>query len=236
MKKIVIAKGLSPEAARTLKQLDVDMLEFDANPAIDSKIAHHSDLSFLYDGNDTLFVAKEMAYCSDILKNFVNNIIVIPESLGNSYPDDVKLNCVVTGNTLICNIDTVSETVLEYFKRKNYRIINVKQGYTKCSVLTVASNAIITDDPSIAHACYENGFDVLKVSKGCVRLDGYDYGFIGGASGKISADTVVFCGNPDSHGDASAIKEFMNKYKINSVSLDNDQLYDIGGIIPIYGG
>ena len=236
MRRTVIAKGLSDDAVEVLSSIGTDVLEFDLNPAVDSRICHHADLSFLFDGKNTLFVAKEMEAYSDILKEYVEEIIVIPDSLGNKYPDDVKLNCVVIGNTLICNIDTVAETVLKYFKRKNYCIINVKQGYTKCSVLPVTDNAIITDDPSIAQTCLENGFDVLKISKGSVQLNGYSYGFIGGASGKISSDKIVFCGNPDSHCDAPAIKQFLNKYKSDYVSLDNKQLYDIGGIIPIYGG
>lgn len=33
---------------------------------------------------------------------------------------------------------------------------------------------------------------MLLISSGDIKLEGYDYGFIGGASGKISDNTVVF--------------------------------------------
>ena len=77
---------------------------------------------------------------------------------------------------------------------------------------------------------------MLTVSKGAVKLAGYSYGFIGGASGKISSDTVAFCGDIDTHPDSDAIRAFLSKYGIKALSLDDNSLYDIGSIIPLYGG
>jgi hypothetical protein len=66
--------------------------------------------------------------------------------------------------------------------KKNFNIIDVKQGYTKCSVLPVSNNAFITDDISIYNQCVSFGIDVLYVGKGDVSLPGYNYGFIGGCA------------------------------------------------------
>ena len=41
--------------------------------------------------------------------------------------------------------------------------------------------------------------EVLLISSGDIKLEGYDYGLIGGASGKISDNTVVFFGNAEMH-------------------------------------
>lgn len=232
----VIASGLSAEAKNTLKSYNIDILDFGINPSLDKNVAFHSDLSFLTDGKDTLFIANEMIQYKSVLKNYFENIIVIPEKLGKKYPADVALNCVVIGNSLICNVDTVSSVVLEYFKENQFRIIDVRQGYTKCSVIPVADNAIITDDPSVASVGKENGFDVLFISKGSVNLAGYGYGFIGGASGIISDDVIAFCGDINSHKDSAQILGFLKKYNITALSLDNRQLYDIGSIIPLFGG
>ncbi len=236
MKRTVIANGLSQTALQTLEKQEIVVIETLPNPAVNDKISFHSDISFLFDGENTLFIASEMSEYENSMKDYVSCLKVIPEKLGKNYPYDVLLNCVILGRNLICNVDTVSPTVLKYFKDKGYRVINVKQGYTKCSVLPVSDSAIITDDPSIADACLSSEIDVLLVSKGCVRLDGFDYGFIGGASGRISKDTVAFCGDISSHPDSVEIIKFLEKYGLKPLSLDYNQLYDIGSIIPIYGG
>lgn len=235
MKKTVIANGLSEKALDNLKKQGIEVIVTAPNHAVDKRISSHADVSFLYDGEGTLFIASEMAEYKNIFTGIVS-VVIIPEKLGNEYPRDVLLNCVILGRKLVCNVDTVSPTVLKYFTEKEFLIINVKQGYTKCSVLPVSDNAFITDDPSIAAACSSAGVDVLTVSKGCVKLDGFDYGFIGGASGKISDDTVAFCGDINTHPDSDEIIKFLEKYGLTPLSLDNNQLYDIGSIIPLYGG
>ncbi len=236
MKRTVIANGLTGTALQNLKKQGICVIETTQNPAVDEKISFHADISFFFDGEDTLFVASEMGEYEDLFGKFVSRVIVIPEKLGKDYPRDVLLNCVLLGKKLICNVDTVSPTVLKYFTEKGFFIINVKQGYTKCSVLPVSDNAIITDDLSIANACISAGIDVLAVSKGSVRLRGFDYGFLGGATGRISENTVAFCGDIDYHPDCDKIKKFLEKYGLCPMSLDKNQLYDIGSIIPLYGG
>ncbi len=236
MKKYVLANGLSETALRNLNNQGIEVIRTNVNNAVNEHISFHADISFFFDGDDTLFIASEMSECENILKDIVPIVKIIPEKLGNEYPYDVLLNCAVVGRNLICNVDTVSPTVLKYLKEKGFRIVNVKQGYTKCSVLPISENALITDDPSIAKSCISAGIDVLTVSKGSVRLEGFDYGFIGGASGRISDETVAFCGDIDTHTDADKIKEFLKKYSLKHLSLDDNKLYDIGSIIPLYGG
>lgn len=236
MNKTVIANGLSENATANLRKYGFDVITTYRNTSVNENIAFHSDISFLFDGEDTLFIASEMSEYENLMKDIVPCVIIIPEKIGKEYPHDVLLNCVPLGRKLICNIDTVSPTVLKYFKNKEYKFINVKQGYTKCSVLPVTDNAIITDDLSIATACENEGLDVLLLSKGSIKLNGFDYGFIGGASGRISRDTIAFCGNIDTHTDAAKIKEFLNKYSMKYLSLDDNKLYDIGSIIPLFGG
>ena len=236
MNKTVIANGLSENATANLRKYGFDVITTYRNTSVNENIAFHSDISFLFDGEDTLFIASEMSEYENLMKDIVPCVIIIPEKIGKEYPHDVLLNCVPLGRKLICNIDTVSPTVLKYFKDKEYIFINVKQGYTKCSVLPVTDNAIITDDQSIATACENEGLDVLLLSKGSIKLNGFDYGFIGGASGRISRDTICFCGDINTHSDADKIMEFLEKYSVKALSLDDNQLYDIGSIIPLFGG
>lgn len=234
MKKTVIASKISEVATDYLKNAGVEVLSFPDNPNVDKRVAHHSDLSFFFDGNDTLFVAKEMSEYADLLKSYCQNVVVIKKELGKEYPKDVLLNCVCVGRNFICNSETVSDEVFDKMKNSGYNIVDVKQGYTKCSVVPVSDNAILTDDESIYAECVKSGIDVLKVSKGSVILHGFDYGFIGGATGKISEREIIFNGDITKHPDYNEIDLFLKKYGINAISF-NGKLEDIGSIILIGG-
>ncbi len=234
MKKAVIASKLSEYATEYLKNENYDILTFHENPNIDSRVAHHTDLSFFYDGIDTLFIAKEMTEYIDLLNRYCKNIVVINKWLKKDYPGDVLLNCVCTGKNFICNSETVSTEIFDKMKKSGYNIINVNQGYAKCSVIPVDDDAIITDDDSIYRECTKSGLDVLKISKGSVFLPGFEYGFIGGTAGKISPDKIIFNGDIVAHSDYKEIDLFLKKYGVNSISFKG-VLEDIGSIIPIGG-
>ncbi len=233
MKKAVI---LSPEAEAEIEFLEKSGITcFSAynNSSVSESISVHADISFFFDGDDTLFVAKESEACVNHLKCFCENIIILHEYMNENYPDDVKLNCIRVGNVFICNLNTVSPVVLEHMTSKGLKILDVKQGYTKCSVVPVSNNALITDDISIFNSCISFGIDALLVSKGDVKLRGFDYGFIGGCSGKISEDSVIFCGNIRNHRDCEKILDFLSKYNVKYYCSDNE-LTDIGSILPLY--
>ena len=79
-----------------------------------------------------------------------------------------------------------------------------------------------------------DGVDVLVISSGNIVLEGYDYGFIGGASGKLNDESVIFFGNIKKHPDYRAIKAFLYKHKSNMIIACEDMpLTDIGGIVKI---
>ena len=96
------------------------------------------------------------------------------------YPNNVLLNCLFLGNRLYGKLSANDETVLEYCNEHGIELVNVNQGYTRCSTLVVNDNAVITADLSIEKAMKQNGVEVLRISQGQIRLVGFDYGFIGG--------------------------------------------------------
>lgn len=234
MIKAVIASGLYSDVQEYLKSRGVEILTFSDNMDVDPRVAHHTDLSFFFDGNDTLFVVSEFAEYEKTLNKYCKSIVFINKKLGKKYPEDVLLNCVCVGNHFICNKNAVASEVFDKMKNSGYNIINVKQGYTKCSVIPVSENAMITDDESICNECIKAGIDVLKVTKGSVVLDGFDYGFIGGTAGKISENEILFNGNITEHADFAEIDLFLKKYGVKAVCFGG-QLKDIGSIIPIGG-
>ncbi|MEA4832832.1 hypothetical protein SDC9_119120 [bioreactor metagenome] len=156
---------------------------------------------------------------------------VLFENHTYKYPCDVLLNGVEIGEKLLCNPLTIDKKIMNIYDSKN--IIRVSQGYTKCNACVITNNALITEDEGIFIACRNNSIDCLKLESHSVKLDGYDYGFIGGASGKISKEIIAFCGDIDKHPEFDKIYSFCKNHGVNPISLSSDPLYDYGSIIAV---
>lgn len=233
-KVLVVDSRMSVTSKRTLICLGYVLIEIPECLRFEHPICAHPDLHVLK-FSDKLHV---FSFVKEMFTNF--RFIEVgreqePEKSVEilKYPDNVFLNCAVVGKNLICNKKFTSETVLQNALIDGYNIIQVKQGYAKCSTCVVCDNAIITEDDGIASSCEKAGIDVLKITKGYVKLEGYDYGFIGGASGLIEKDVLAINGNINLHPDGKRMIEFCEKHGVNVKSLNNEPLYDVGSIIRI---
>ncbi len=149
------------------------------------------------------------------------------------YPNNVLLNCLYHNHRLYGNVKAIDPVVIRYCKEQNIPVENVNQGYSRCSVLPVNDNAVITADRSLQKALVKNGAEVLLIQPGDIRLDGYPYGFIGGA-GFTDNNTVFFFGNVRKHPDYEKIKVFCNRYNSKiEILCPSEPLTDIGGAVLI---
>lgn len=190
----------------------------------------HADLQALI-LNHTAFV---LSSCQRLIDALSDDYQVIPcgDRFSGKYPDNTCLSAVYCDDMLIGRIASLDGKVREYCHKHGIESINVNQGYAKCSCVPIANNAIITADNGIIHALQDTKIDVLPIGKGSVRLEGAEYGFLGGASGyDRDTQTVYFCGDIERHPDSKRIKNFCVTHDTTIISLTNDQLTDIGGII-----
>ena len=213
------------------KQNGIEVFKSEANPFIGSSVTSHCDMAAVYLGKGKVLIDKNQTKLKESLVEIGCDVIENDTAVSGEYPDDIRLNFAIAGEHIIGNFPFADSKLLEL--TADFNKIHVKQGYSKCSTLVVNENALITDDVSIYRKASENGFDCLLVSKGDVYLKGHDYGFIGGASGKISNDTVVFFGDIKRHRDFEKISTFLMKHNCKFVCTDDLQLRDIGGIIPL---
>ena len=234
MRYVITDNRIDKKCERGLLERGFELIKMPAFSALQEPVAAHPDM--------LLFIGKGKIVCHKdyftIAKNELSHIaeitgaglVLTKDTLRAEYPYDVAFNAAAVGDMLICRRDAVSPTVAELYTEDN--IINVKQGYAKCSTLVVSNGAIVTADPSIARAASEKGIDVLSVSPAGVSLEGYGCGFIGGASG-TDEEKVCFCGNVDLHPDGERIKEFCRKHGKSAVSLSDGPLYDYGTLMFI---
>lgn len=191
---------------------------------VSAPISTHSDVLYLkVKDNEILASACQKANFPMLEK--AGYTVTAVDNFKPGYKTESYLNYIVCKDKIICNQQTALITDTE----KN--IINVKQGYTRCSTIHVNDNAFITDDDNIYNTLISNGADCLKVKKGEVKLSGYDYGFIGGASVKLNEEEILFFGDIKNQKDKTAVVEFLRKYNMKPLFIKNKQLTDIGSAL-----
>jgi hypothetical protein len=151
--------------------------------------------------------------------------------LQNKYPYNICLNSLNIGNLFVHLINFTDTNLLSLVKNK--KLINVKQGYTKCSTCIVNNHAAITSDVSIAKALNVEGVDVLLLPPGDILLPGLNYGFIGGATGLLCDNVLAFYGHLDHYLYGKEVLKFLNKHKVEPVFLRNGKLIDRGSIFRV---
>ena len=228
---VAVSDSADESLFQKLNELGIEAIKTQRSNNV-KDINYHSDLFLLNVYQDKLFIDESQ---NDSFVKYLTIGYKLKKISGirSPYPFDCGLNCVVMGDKIICNKDTVSSAVLESAHSIGYKLIDVNQGYTKCSVCIVDDNALITDDESIYIACQNNMIDSILISKGSVRLKGFDYGFIGGCTGLIDKNKMLFNGDLNYHTDCNRIIDFLGKYSVKPVIIENRPLEDIGSIIPL---
>ena len=233
MKIAIVDSRIEKDAERALSDYADKIIKLPPFKRLQEPVSAHPDMLMFPTENsiitDKQYVKENAEIFREISEWSGRRIVLCNKAFSPSYPDDVKFNCFAVEKTLFGLAASLSEKVLEWAEENCVSVKNVKQGYAKCSACIVSENAVITEDTSIERAMVENGIDVLRVTSGQVALDGYDRGFIGGASGS-DRENVFFCGDISRHPNYVEIESFCRRHGKNCVSLGNVRLYDIGTI------
>lgn len=211
--------------------LSIEVVNVNENSFLDAPVSRHADILMNYIGKSTFLSDKhQIELCKFIKDN--NGKSVIIENIHSPYPNDCLLNFADIGDYIICNKSILTGKIVDLLPQKT--IIDVKQGYSKCSVCICSCNTIITDDISVYNAVlqYDN-INSLLVEKGSVHINKYDYGFIGGCCGLIDKNLLLFNGDLSLHSDFDKIKNFLYDNDVNYIDIKGKKLTDIGSIIPI---
>lgn len=230
--KIAVAGGLQADVISELKRNQIDLISPSPCHNLPQSLAEHADILCTHLGGSSFFLAEGQNEMTMALKKIGGKIEEkIP--IGAAYPQDVPLNTAIMKNSVFLNPFTASKKIIDFYIKNRYNRIKVRQGYTKCSIAIVSEDALMTEDAGIYQAAIKNGFDVLLVSSGFVRLRGYAYGFLGGCCGKLSKDSLCFNGQIERHPDYQKMRAFAREHQVWLYSLSRASLYDNGGILPI---
>ena len=236
MKALVLASSaLSLSCKEKLIELGFEPIIMPPCKRLQRGVSSHPDMLVFF-MEDKYFCTREYYNEAKDVFERINALgytpVLCDENPSEDYPNDVIFNALTLGNNIYGLEKNLSSTLKSQATAGGYNIINVRQGYTKCSVAKVRDSAIITADKGIASAASSRGIDVLVIGQGHVALDGYNTGFIGGSCGAFD-ESIYFCGDLSGHPDADKIEEFCKKHKKSCISLSNEPLFDVGSLFFI---
>ena len=197
-------------------------------------LKRHADLGIcIVSEKKAVCPPETCAYYREKLYPYGFKILSGKSHVGSNYPSDSAYNVGIVGKKCFLNKSVCDEHLYEILISEGYEIINVKQGYTKCSICPVDEKSFITGDKGIACAGEKAGMSVLLISNDNISLHGYLNGFFGGCTGMGAKDELLVNGDIDTLPDSKKIKEFLAERNIRIKSIKEGEVTDIGSIIPL---
>lgn len=198
-----------------------------------ASMQHHADLSFCYLGDGVAVCAPEAYeyYLNEL--SFTNLKLVKGEKrVGCNYPLDAAYNVAIVGKRLYCKVTVCDSVLLRTAEAMGYEIININQGYAKCSVCPVDENSAISADMSFYKKAVQGGLEVLLITNDSILLEGFDNGFFGGCAYMAKKSVMSVKGSFKSLPQYEKIKEFLHKRGITA-ETGSGYVTDFGSFIPI---
>lgn len=230
---VIIGENAEEKIRTAIAKLGFDIVILSSEERLAYPISSHADMLICVIGSyffcDKNYYSKNKNLF-DKIESFGYSPILCDIEYKKTYPFDIQLNQAIVGNYIIGKKDACAKEILNFASNNEYTYISVKQGYAKCSSLILNEKAIVCADDRISSSALTLGIDVLKIENSSenIVLNGYNYGFIGGASA-VYNNTVFFFGDVSKHKNYESISAFCEKHGFNIKSLADSPLTDVGG-------
>ncbi len=225
---LILADSKMPEAAKAKLQAYGEIVEFSTEGITYPAISGHPDIFFCPTPSG-LIVAPNLPEKYFALLN-QNGISFIKGALpvGPKYPDSARYNTLVTERFIVQN-PHISETCIHNLN-PDLEMIKVRQGYVRCNLLALPNGSFLASDRGIKKLLLQRGLKVLFVDPSCVRLDGFEHGFFGGACGLVE-NTLFVCGGLKHVPERTLIEAFTMAAGVQLVELFDGPVTDVGTIV-----
>lgn len=223
------------QITQSLKNLGYTVISLPPDARLQKPVRSHADM-LLCVIDQTVFCSDQYFHSNqeifDLIKSNGYKIVPCNVKISEQYPYDIAFNLLYVNNFILGNIDFIANEIKEHAASRNIKLVPIKQGYAKCSTLLLDNVALISADNGILSNADKLNLSSLKItnSPDSVALEGYDYGFIGGASGVLEK-RVFFSGNIKYHPECHKISEFCERLNFQISCLYDNPLIDVGGII-----
>jgi hypothetical protein len=175
-KKVYLSADAADDLREYLDSRGFEIAEFGPIAGLPEGIACHPDLVYCR-------LTEDMLFCGDSAR------------LSAKYPGDIIYNACSTGKYFIHNLKYTASELIAAAREAELTLIDVPQGYAKCSIAVVSENAVITYDRGIAAALSHytagaTGLEPTGISQ-CTERS---------ASAAASNKTVGSCNSTKHHG------------------------------------
>ncbi len=227
----IISPDATKEMLDSLKKLDIRPVMIPRTSLVAEPLSGHPDMQ--------LFLFGKKCFCHpDISKSFLREIedsveiIICKTGISPEHPADISYNIASADKVVLHRLAFTEKSIREDLEKSGIDFHDVSQPYTKCSTLVAGEKHIITSDRSIHKTALAAGLDSLLIKPGHVRLPGYRYGFIGGASGHTD-EHVLLTGNINMHPHRERIEEFISRTGKSIYFLSGKEVVDLGTVFLI---
>ncbi|MBU3203435.1 DUF6873 family GME fold protein [Clostridium algidicarnis] len=232
MKVAIVDFRISKEEIKSLEGLNIKVLKCPYYSGVYEAICGHPDIQI------NILSKSDIMVHPKINENFIKelsklgyNVHLSSKDIGFNYPENIILNALNTEKFFLHNLTYTDKNLLNYIEDK--KLLNVSQGYTKCSTAIISKEAFLTNDIKIKESLESLGADVLLLPPGDIELHPLNYGFIGGTCGLIDKNTLAFFGSLDKYIYGDKVKSFLKKHNITPFYLKESALTDRGSLFII---
>lgn len=234
--KMVIIDGRADQAIISrLASMGICTVPTLPHPDVYTAICCHPDI-MLHPVEDDVMVYAPNTPKKVVEKLRENGFVMVcgETSLGSKYPETIPYNVARVGRYAFHNTKYTDPILKKLLLQKDIELLHVNQGYAKCLTCIVDENSIITSDTEIYRKADAAKLDALLIEPDdAIRLETFDMGFLGGASGLIGKNRLAITGDLKFHKNWKQIMEFLSLKATDVVMLNDDRLVDLGTIIPI---
>ena len=235
-KQIIIDSRMRKVEKEYLRSSGYKIIEIPTNNLVYPEISSHVDI-FCSKIDDNIFLEPTVFNHFKNKSYNLKNLICGKKQVIGKYPLDIPYNICQIGKNIIHNFKYTDDKILEYIIKNNLNKIDIKQGYSNCSIAVISENSAIVSDRNIARILEKNNINVLLLDKSLdIKLlknnNSYSKmnGFIGGCMARIGSKIIVF-GDLEKIEEGNPIRDFIKKQKIELIEFKGYDLIDYGGII-----
>lgn len=225
----IIDKNIPAPARDSLKNYG-EVIEFSTQDLTYTEVSNHPDIFFCKLGDIIVYAPNTPLFFIEELSKRNVRLIRGESPVGLHYPESAIYNAVVTDRYFIHNYK-ISDAILTN-TACDKELLNVKQGYTRCSLLPLRNDSFITSDIGICNKLLTERKEVLLVDPQSILLPGRNYGFFGGTSG-VHQNKVFITGKLSYFPEGAEVQDYLQRADYEIIELYDGPLYDCGSILII---
>lgn len=225
---LILLDRKMPETAKEKLAAYGEIVEFATEGITYDAISGHPDIFFCPTPAGLIVAPNLPEKYFAILDQYKINYIKSSLPVGQEYPETAQYNSLVT-NKFIFQNPAVSEPEIEKLNTE-LEIIPIKQGYVRCNLIALPNETFITSDRGIEKSLKQHKLEVLYIDPTCVKLDGFEHGFFGGACG-LFENTLFICGSLKYFKERSIIESYVKRSGVSIIELYEGEPVDVGTIL-----